>query len=346
MDKKPEHRASRMPTIQDVARHAGVSHSTVSRVLNQNATSVPISEETRKKILEAVSELGYQPNLIARSLRTQRTNMVGVMIGDISNSFYHPIVRTIQDIADTRNYDVIISNSDHIYEHEKRFLDSVLRRPVDGIIMAPHTLTTSDIDQFVERSRLPIVALGAQVSHPMVDVVGGTSEPATYEAVKWLIQEKGHQRIGFISTLDEMPPGPSRERGYRRAMSEAGVKVERGFVQHAEFTIEGGKRAMAEFLAQPNPPSAIFAANSLMGIGAIMAARAGGVRIPDDIAVIGFDDIPEAMIISPTLTTVSRDLPQIGRQLADILFSRMDGTVSGPGRFFQSDWSLTVREST
>lgn len=335
-----------MPTIQDVARRAGVSHSTVSRVLNQNATSVPISEETRQKILDAVRELGYQPNLIARSLRTQRTNMIGIMIGDISNSFYHPIVRVIQDIADTRNYDVVISNSDHIYEHEKRFLDAVLRRPVDGIIMAPHALTTRDIDQFIERSRLPIVALGAQVSHPMVDVVGGTSEPATYEAVKWLIQEKGHRRIGFITTLADMPPGPSRVRGYRRAMAEFGLKEERGFVQHAEFTIEGGKRAMAEFLGQSNPPSAIFAANSLMGIGAIMAARAGGVSIPDQLAIVGFDDIPEAMIISPTLTTVSRDLPQIGRQLADILFERVDGTVMGPGRFFQSDWSLTVREST
>lgn len=334
-----------MPTIQDVARLAGVSHSTVSRVLNQTSTSIPISEETREKILEAVEKLGYQPNMIARSLRTQRTQMIAVMIGDISNGFYHPIVRAIQDAADLRDYDVLISNSDHIYEHEKRFLDTVLRRPVDGIIMAPHCLTTNDLDSFIKRSHIPIVALGAQVEHPLVDVVGGTSEPATYEAVKWLIREKGYRRIGFISTLNQMPPGPARVRGYRRALDEFGLEVEPGFIQHAEFTIEGGRQAMQTFLSHPNPPRAIFTANSLMAIGAILAARAQGYHVPDDFAVVGFDDIPEVTIISPSLTTVSRDLRSIGQQLAQILFERIDGYVTGPGRFSQSEWKLTIRES-
>ena len=269
--------ASNMPTIHDVAKLAGVSHSTVSRVLNQNTTTIPISAETRQKILDAVQELGYQPNMIARSLRTQRTQMIAVMIGDISNAFYHPIVRTIQDVAGTRDYDVLISNSDHIYEHEQRFLDTLLRRPVDGIIMAPHCLTTADLDKFIKRSRIPIVALGAQVEHPLVDVVGGTSEPATYEAVKWLIELKGHQRIGFISTMGNMPPGPSREHGYRRAMAASGLEVKPEFVQHAEFTIEGGRRAMQAFLRQLELPTAIFAANSPMAIGAILRDAQGGV---------------------------------------------------------------------
>lgn len=335
-----------MPTIQDVAKLAGVSHSTVSRVLNQNSTSIPISEVTRQKILDAVQELGYQPNMIARSLRTQRSQMIAVMIGDISNAFYHPIVRAVQDISDKRNYDVLISNSDHIYEHEQRFLNSVLRRPVDGIIMAPHCLTTADIDDFIQRSPIPIVALGAQVDHPAVDVIGGTSEPATYEAVKWLIENKGHRRIGFMSTLREMPPGPSRLRGYQRAMEELNLAVEPGFVQHTEFTLEGGKQGMRKFLAQPHPPTAIFAANSLMAIGAIMAAQAEGRKVPDDFSIVGYDDIPEATIIAPSLTTIGRDLPKIGQQLIDLLFERIDGHVSGPGRFFPSEWNLIIREST
>jgi LacI family transcriptional regulator len=345
MTKKKARPTSTMPTIQDVARLAGVSHSTVSRVLNQNATSIPISEETRQKILSAVEELGYQPNMIARSLRTQRSQMIAVMIGDISNAFYHPIVRAVQDMADQHDYDVLISNSDHIYEHEQRFLETVLRRPVDGIIMAPHCLTSDELDKFIRRSRIPIVALGAQVEHPMVDVVGGTSQPATYEAVKWLIHERGHQRIGFISTLDNMPPGPSRLRGYQRAMDEAGLPVEPGFVQHAEFTIEGGRHAMQAILALEHPPTAIFAANAPMAIGAILTARRAGYSVPGDFSIMGFDDIPEATIISPTLTTVSRDLPKIGRQLAEILFERIDGHFTGTGRFFQSEWKLTIRES-
>jgi DNA-binding LacI/PurR family transcriptional regulator len=334
-----------MPTIQDVAKRAGVSHSTVSRVLNQNATSIPISEETRQKILEVVQELGYQPNMIARSLRTQRTQMIAVMIGDISNAFYHPIVRAVQDMADRRDYDVLISNSDHIYEHEQRFLETVLRRPVDGIIMAPHCLTTEDLDKFIQRSAIPVVALGAQVKHPLVDVIGGTSEPATYEAIQWLIREKGHRRIGFMSTLGNMPPGPSRFNGYKRAMEENRLIVEPGFLQQGEFTIEGGRHAMQAFLKQANPPTAIFAANAPMAIGAILAAQSAGFRVPDDFGMMGFDDIPEATIVSPKLTTITRDLPQIGRQLADVLFERIDGIAIGPGRFFQSDWKLTIRES-
>src|SRR5690606_22579045 len=143
---------SHIPTMHDVARLAGVSQSTVSRVLNETSSTIPISEETRQRILNAAEKLGYQPNMIARSLRTQRTQMIAVMIGDISNAFYHPIVRAVQDVAGSRDYDVLISNSDHIYKNEQRFLRTVLRRPVDGIIIAPHRLTTEDLDQFIERS--------------------------------------------------------------------------------------------------------------------------------------------------------------------------------------------------
>jgi LacI family transcriptional regulator len=330
----------------DVAKLAGVSHSTVSRVLSQNATSIPISEGTRLKILDAVEQLGYQPNIIARSLRTQQSQMIAVMIGDISNAFYHPIVRAIQDFADKHDYEVLISNSDHLYEHEQRFLNASLRRPVDGIIMAPHCLTSQDLDAFLKRSRIPIVALGAQVKHPLIDVVGGTSEPATYEAVKWLIEEKGHRRIGFITTLNQMPPGPSRVRGYTRAIEEAGLPVEPALIQSGEFTIEGGRHAMRSLIGQGDLPTAVFAANSLMAIGAILEAKAAGYRVPEDVGIMGFDDIPEAIIISPSLTVVSRDLRQIGHQLAEILFGRIDGKVNEPGRFFQSDWELVVRGST
>jgi len=331
--------------MHDVARLAGVSQSTVSRVLNETSSTVPISDETRQKILDAVEQLGYQPNMIARSLRTQRTQMIAVMIGDISNAFYHPIVRAVQDVARLRDYDVLISNGDHQYENEARFLKTVLRRPVDGVIMAPHRLTTEDLDLFVQRSHIPVVSLGAQVSHPLVDVVGGTSEPATYEAISWLIHEKGHHRIGFMGVADDMPPGPPRLRGYQRAMTDAGLEIESALIQKVEFTTPGGQQAMHTFLRQRRPPTAIFACNCLMAIGAIIVAHDEGYRVPEDISVMGFDDIPEASIVRPRLTIVARDLPTIGRQVTEILFERIDGRVTGPGRFFQSQWSLVERES-
>lgn len=331
--------------MHDVARLAGVSQSTVSRVLNEANSHIPISDETRQRILKAVEKLGYKPNMIARSLRTQRTQMIAVMIGDISNAFYHPIVRAIQDVARAREYDVLISNGDHLYENELRFVETVLRRPVDGVIMAPHRLTTEDLDRFIQRSQLPVVALGAQVQHPMVDVIGGTSEGATYEAITWLIREKRHRRIGFMGVVGDMPPGPPRLHGYQRAMAEAGLTVEPDFIQKVEFTIEGGRRAMAVFLQQQQPPTAIFACNSLMAIGAIKVAQAEGFRVPEDFSVMGFDDIPEAEIVSPPLTIIARDLPVVGHLLADVLFERIDGQVTGPGRFFQSQWKLVERES-
>jgi LacI family transcriptional regulator len=346
MARRTTRQISGAPTMRDVARLAGVSQSTVSRVLSETVTSpVPISEETRQRVLSVVEELGYQPNMIARSLRTQRTQMIAVMIGDISNAFYHPIVRAVQDYARTRDYDVLISNGDHLYENETRFLQTVLRRPVDGVIMAPHRLTTDDLDKFMRRSHIPVVALGAQVKHPMIDVVGGTSEPATHEAIRWLIHDQGHRRIGLIGVVDDMPPGPARLRGYERAMNAAGLEIEPGFVQKVEFTTEGGRRAMAAFLQQSNPPSAVFACNSLMAIGAIRVAQEHGYKVPDDISVMGFDDIPENSIVHPKLTIIARDLQTIGRQVVEILFERIDGRVVGPGRFFQSEWLLMERES-
>lgn len=346
MARRRSRQVSGTPTMRDVARLAGVSQSTVSRVLSETVTSpVPISEETRQRVLSVVEELGYQPNMIARSLRTQRTQMIAVMIGDISNAFYHPIVRAVQDYARSRDYDVLISNGDHLYENEARFLQTVLRRPVDGVIMAPHRLTADDLDRFMRRSHIPVVSLGAQTKHPMIDVVGGTSEPATYEAIRWLIQEKGHHRIGFIGVVDDMPPGPARLRGYERAMTDAGLEIEPGFVQKVEFTTEGGRRAMAAFLQQENPPSAVFACNSLMAIGAIQVAQEQGYNVPDDVSVMGFDDIPENVIVHPKLTIIARDLQTIGRQVVEILFERIDGRVVGPGRFFQSEWKVMERES-
>jgi LacI family transcriptional regulator len=210
--------------------------------------------------------------------------------------------------------------------------------------MAPHRLTTEDLDRFIKRSYIPIVAVGAQVNHPLVDVVGGTSEPATYEAISWLIQQ-GHKRIGFAGVAGDMAPGPPRLRGYERAMNDAGLEIEPGFVHKVEFTTEGGQQAMSDFLQQKNPPSVIFACNSLMAIGAMRVAQANGYHVPDDFSIMGFDDIPEASIVHPRLTVVARDLTAIGHQVAEILFERIEGQVNGAGRFFQSQWQLVERES-
>ncbi len=143
----------------------------MSRVLNQNDTTVQISDETRQRVLAAVEELGYHPNALARSLRTQRTQTIAMLIADLTNGFYHPMVRTVQDIAYRHGYEVLISNSDHIYEHELQFCKAVSRRPVDGVILVPIHLTNADIDHYFGESHTPIAILGSHMTHPNIDVV-------------------------------------------------------------------------------------------------------------------------------------------------------------------------------
>ncbi len=148
-----------------------------------------------------------------------------------------------------------------------------------------------------------------------------------------------------MGVAGDMPPGPPRLQGYERAMKDLGLTIEPDFIQKAEFTLEGGRQAMNIFLQQENPPTAIFACNGLMAIGAIKVIQANGLRVPEDLSVMGYDDIPEATIVDPQLTIMARDLSSIGLQVAEILFERIDGRVAGPGRFFQTQWNLVERAS-
>jgi LacI family transcriptional regulator len=345
MVKKPKAK-SRQPTMHDVATLAGVSQPTVSRVLNHNETTVQISEETRQRVLNAVEELGYRPNVVARSLRTQRTQTVALLIADISNGFYHPLARAVQDVARQHGYEVLISNSDHLYENEKHFCEIVLSRGVDGVMMVPIHLTTEELDHYVSQTHIPFVALAEYVNHPDIDVVYVKDEQATYEATRWLITEHGHQRIGFIGVPDGLPPGPRRWHGFNRAMDEAGLSIDPRFVTRGDFTLESGTRAAQTLLEQGELPSALIVGNDLMAIGAILTLQDAGYSIPNDIAIIGFDDIPEATIVRPRLTTIAQDPRDIGQKMATALFERIENPNLGGRRLFESHYKLIPREST
>lgn len=331
--------------MRDVARLAGVSQPTVSRVLNNSPTAIPVSEETRQRVLAAVKALGYRPNMTARSLRTQRTQMIALMIADISNAFYHPIARTVQDVARQHDFDVIIASSDHRYDNEKHFCEAVIRRPVDGVIMVPTHLTDDDIDRFITLTQTPVVVLGQHITHPDVDVVWANDERATYEAISWLISERGHRRIGFVGVPDEYPPGPRRWRGFLQAMEQAGLPVDRRFVFQGDFMLEGGRRVARNLLKLEEWPSALFVVNDLMAIGLILELQDAGYTVPDDIAIMGFDDIPEASIIRPHLTTIAQSPTEIGRKLALALFDRIEGRVSGARRMLECPCTLIPRQS-
>lgn len=330
--------------MRDVAKLAGVSQPTVSRVLNQANTTIAISEETRNKVMAAVEELNYRPNMLARSLRTQQTQMIAVMIADISNGFYHPIVRSIQDVADEYGYDVMIANTDHIRSNEIRFCEAVTRRPVDGIIMVPYHLTADDLDDLLRSTETPIAVLGPQIVHAQIDVVHGDDEHAIYRATKWLVEERNHRRFGFIGVMELLAPGPRRFRGFKRALDEYGITIAPEHIVMGDFSLESG-RHMAHALMQTGKlPSVVVAINDLMAIGALLAFQEAGYNVPDDVAVMGFDDIPEAGLIRPALTTIAQDPVDIGRKLATCLLTRMDDPQM-PGRRLESQFHLIKRDS-
>ena len=335
---------NKLPTMYDVARLAGVSQPTVSRVLNHNDTAVSISDDTRLRVLAAIDELGYRPNALARSLRTQRTQTVALLIADLANGFYHPIARAVQDVARQHDYEVFIANSDHLYEHEKHFCNIVSRRSVDGVIMVPIHLTTEDLTRFIAQNNTPVVVLGEQIDHQEIDVVYTDDEKATYEATMWMIKECGYTSLGFIGAMDDFPPGPRRYKGFMRALTESGLSLDPRFLFKGNFTRESGEEIAHKLLTIGELPRGLMIINDLMAIGAMLTLQEAGCRIPQDLAVIGFDDIPEATIVRPALTTIAQHPREMGQRLAELLFSRIENP-SIERRIQEASYDLVVRDS-
>jgi LacI family transcriptional regulator len=332
-------------TMRDVALLAGVSQSTVSRVLSEADSAIAISEETYKKVRDAVEQLGYYPNITARSLRQQKSEMIAIMIADISNPFYHSIVRAVQDVARGHNYDVLIANTDHLYENERHFCKAMMRRPVDGIIMVPYHQTAESIDVLMRRTGAEVVVLGQHIFHPTVDIFHADDELATYSTVEWLIRDKQHQRIGFIGVPDTKP-SLRRYVGYVDALEKADIPIQEEYIEMGDWTVESGKNAMLKLLALPKRPTAVFACNDHMAIGALNTVIDSGLRVPEDVAIVGFDNIPATTLVRPQLTTIAQHPIEMGQQLAEALFERIEGTYSGIRRAFTGELTLIEREST
>lgn len=327
----------RKVTMRDVAKAANVSQSTVSRILSPSTSQskVPISEETIEKVLTVVKELGYQPNQYARSLRGQKNHVIGMLIADISNPFYHPMVRAVQDVASHYHYSVMIANSDHLHEKETLFCEALLRRPVDGAVLIPYHLSDDDLQNLMARTGMAISAVGNHIQHPNVDVVYADDTKASYEAVQWLIEQRRHQRIAMICADHNFPVIVRRYSAFRKAMEDAGLSVPPEYVVEGDWSPESGGRAIRSLLALPNPPTAVFAASDTIAIGALAAAEDMNYRVPEDIAIIGFDDIPAAAWVRPQLSTVAQYPDQMGTLLASALFERISGEYNGPSRRFE-----------
>lgn len=340
------HAKYKRPTMYDVAKLAGVSQPTVSRVLHRTETTPQISDDTTQRVLDAVKALGYRPNFVARSLRTQRTQTIAMLLADVTNGFYHTMARAVQDVARQHGYEVLISNSDHVYEHEKHFCEIVLGRGVDGVIMAPQHLTVAELDYYANQTQIPFVVLGQHITHPNIDVVYVDDERATYEATRWLIRECGYRTLSYVGVPDSLPPARGRLAGFARAMSEAGLTIDPRFLSQGDFSIESGRRIAQNLIQSGALPSALVVINDLMAIGIILTLQEAGYAVPDDIAVLGFDNIPEATIVRPALTTIAQYPRDIGEKLAIALFERLENPDINGRRTFESSYKLIPRDST
>jgi len=334
--------------MRDVARAAKVSQSTVSRILSPATSSskVLISEETRQKVMKVVKELEYHPNQYARSLRGKNSHMIGMLIADISNPFYHPMVRAVQDIASQYHYSVMIANSDHLREKELLFCEALLRRPVDGAIIIPYHLTDDDLQDLIGRTGMAIGAVGNHIQHPEVDVTFADDAKASYNAVKWLIEQRGHHRIAMIHSSLEYPVTVRRRSAFLQAMNDAGVTIPPEYMIEGDWSTEFGRKAITSLMKLPEPPTAVFAAADTIAIGALESAEEMNYRVPEDIAIIGFDDIPASSWVRPRLSTVAQYPSEMGTLLAKALFQRILGEYSGASRRYEVPCRFIEREST
>lgn len=310
-----------MPTLHDVAGEAGVSKSTVSRVLNQPDI---VADATREAVLKAVEKLGYRPSRVARRLRMERghANMLGLVIPDIQNPFFADIARGVEDVAYAHDYALVLSNSDEDPARQEVALETLRTESVDGVIVPPVADDDPHVRNMAEAG-IPVVCVDRRLRGRRVDTITSDNFEGAYEAVVHLI-EHGHRRIGFVGGIPRISTTRDRKRAYRQALEDYGVDVRSALIREGNSRQEAGRRLTGELLDGAAPPTALFTGNNLMTLGAYVAVHERGLCIPDDLAIIGYDDVPWALALHPPPTVVDQPGYEIGQRAAEMLLQRIE----------------------
>ncbi|MDQ0113879.1 LacI family transcriptional regulator/LacI family purine nucleotide synthesis repressor [Paenibacillus harenae] len=340
-------------TVYDIAREANVSVATVSRVLNNTA---PVKKSTREKIVELINKYQFQPNALARSLSKKVTGMIGVILPDITNPFFPEVLAGLEQEARSKGYtfflcDTVSTNGDskEQYERESQYLNILLEKQVDGIVIIGGRInlarpTKEHVNEVIEVSkRVPTVLInGSLPGHPMNRVFADEREGAEL-ATQHLI-DLGHRDIAFAGGYRGMSNTLQRIQGYVRTMERNGLAVRKEWLLDGGFSVESGKRFMNQLLQMEERPTAIFCANDLVAIGVMKVAYKAGLQVPQDLSLIGFDDIPYAANSIPELTTVSLKGYDVGRGAADMLHQLI--TKSKASKNTRVRPELIIRETT
>lgn len=329
--------AQRRPTINDVAARAVVSKVTVSRVLSGQTKH--IRAETRERVQKIAQELGYEPSITAAALRTNRSYTITLILPDITNPIWPAVARGVQRVARAAGYAVVLANADWDENAEREYVAMARRASMDGILLSASRLTNDDLREI----GIPAVILGSHSPFPDFDTVGIDTERGSAEATHYLAG-LGHRRIAMIGPLATMS-GQKRHRGFLAGLTASGLTEYPMYLRDAPYTREGGEQATRSLLSLPEPPTAIFASNDQIAIGALAVARELGVRVPDDLSVVGMDDIDAAAVISPPLTTLRRPQYEYGETAMRFLLERIAGSAPTEPRRHLYPCELVVRGS-
>ena len=331
-------------TLQTIADKVNVSRSTVSRVLNNKWKKYGISQVTADKITSLAKDLHYIKNEAARSLREKKTFTIGVVIRDITNPFYSQLVKFVESALYTKGYTIIICNTGYDLDKENGHINVLLSRRVDGIILSPIQKSIKNIFKIKDRN-VPLALFDCKINKFDADYILVDNEAGTMEAVNHLIAH-GHKKIGYIGGNSYDSNNRLRYVGYRKALSKASLSMTEHYVKHGNYTFKHGYEAITELLRSSDAPTAFFAANNRIVLGACKGIMDCGLQIPDDVSIIGFDDFETATMLPSPLTVIRQPLRELAFNAVDILLSRMDKTNNIPYVTSKLKTEFVLRSST
>lgn len=330
-----------MTTIRDVAERADVAPITVSRVINDSGY---VSQETRERVEAAIAELGYMPNMLARSLRSKRTNTLALVVTDITNPFWTTVARGVEDAASEAGYNVIFCNTDESPDEQDKYLRLLLQKRVDGVLLVPARSTAEPVELIHEQDTA-VVVLDRRIPDTQADVVRCDSEAGAYGLTRLLV-DLGHRRIAVLSGPRGVSTAEDRVAGYSRALAAAGLDPSAEFIRHGRFTQTSGYEMTEQTLAAAPRPTALFAANNFIAIGAIRALRDAGLDVPGDVALVAFDDLPSALVVDPFLTVAAQPAYEMGQRATELVLDRLVGDAPQAHQEIILPTEIIVRESS
>lgn len=326
--------------MKDVARLAGVSTSTVSHVVNNSRF---VSDEIRERILKAVADLNYSPSALARSLKINQTHTLGMIVTTSNNPFFAEVVAGVERICYQRGYTLVLCNTEGDPARLSHSLEALLQKRIDGLLLMCTEARSASAEVFDRHPAVPIVVMDWGPLNSKADRIQDNSALGGYLATRHLI-EQGHRKIGLITGPLDKLPAQSRQHGYRQALDEAGIAFRPEYIVEGDFEFAGGITAMQQLLSLSEHPTAVFAGNDVSAVGVYQALYRAGLSVPQDISVIGYDDIELARYLTPPLTTIHQPQEELYRKAVDTLLARIQGADDEP-RLITLEPTLIQRES-